>query len=173
MTIHLVIPGRDGHVEAVIHHSDSRLAPPLRQPNAQAAVHRQRKVNVHGGAARQRRRLPAAGWHASVFGAVVTAGATARCSGMHRYLEDVSFSQLPQACVNHQRDACRNGLPLHSCQDTNTAPNAPTGVQSPVEVVAGQGAEGRHLQVRVRVDAARHDQLAGCVDDPSALRHLQ
>lgn len=43
---------------------------------------------------------------------------------------------------------------------------------SPVEVVAGERAKRWHLQVRVRVDAARHDQLARGVNDPGTLWRL-
>ena len=43
----------------------------------------------------------------------------------------------------------------------------------PVEVIAGQGAKGRHLKVGVRVDASGHDQLAACINDTGVMRSLR
>jgi hypothetical protein len=133
-------------VEAVVHDGNGRLPAPLRQPRAQAAVHWQRKVDVHGGAARQRCRLPAA---------MACTSSSAHKPG--NLVEPVALRcSMARDCSNHA-----------------TTASTYASTRAPIEVVAGHCTAERHLQMCVWVDAARHDQLAACIDDTDIIRGLR
>lgn len=58
----------------------------------------------------------------------------------------------------------------HVC--CSTAHSAARARDARVEVVDGDGAHEGHAEVRVRVDASRHDDLAAGIDDAKAGRDL-
>ena len=123
-----------------------RLALPLLPAHRHVVRHGQRKVNVHCGAARQRRRVAAA----------VAAAVRGKSSAA------VAALNTPHACLAH----CTRSLP--SCQLPKSQSPSPPRTPSREEVVARDLPHEGHGQVGVRVDAARHHQLAARVQHPRA-----